>query len=148
MPFRFTLAPLLRLRQSLERQRTLQLQKTNLDVSRAEEGSTQLDHYLFSAEQSDAKGLSAGCSAADLQFACLLRENFLRYRGELQSDLRGLEVLRQKALADYHQAFRDREALESLRVRQRRLYDQEQSRRQQQQQLDSDYLLQRWHRRT
>jgi flagellar FliJ protein len=145
MAFRFALAPILRLRQSVERQSTLELQKANLQVSRARETLAQLDRFLRDADQFDARGLSAGCTAAELQFAGLLRENLLRFRQELQSDIRKFELLRQKALAAYHQAYREREILETLRAQQRRVYQQEQARRQQQEQ-DSDYLLQRWHR--
>ncbi|MGD0791098.1 MAG: flagellar FliJ family protein [Terriglobales bacterium] len=146
MAFRFTLAPLLRLRQSIERQRTLKLQEANLQVSRAQETLAQLERSLSDSAQSDSAGLQAGRTAADLQFASLIRENLHRFRQQLQSDIRNLELLRQQALAEYDQAYRDREVLETLRARQRRAYQQEQLRRQQQE-LDATYLLQRWHRR-
>jgi flagellar export protein FliJ len=145
MAFRFALGSILRLRQSIERQRTLDLQKANLQVSRAQETLAQLERYLTNSAQADSKGLKAGCTAADLRFAAVLRENLLHFREELQSDIRRLELLRQKALGAYHQAYREREILETLRASQRRFYQQEQARRQQQEQ-DSDYLLQRWHR--
>jgi flagellar export protein FliJ len=145
MAFRFALAPILRLRESVERQRTLELQKANLQVSRVQETLAQLDRFLRDSDQSDAKGLRTGCTAAELQFAAMLRENLLRFRQELQSDIQKFELVRQKALAAYHQAYREREILETLRAQQRRVYQQDQARRQQQEQ-DSDYLLQRWHR--
>jgi len=146
MPFRFALAPLLRLRQSIERQRTLELRKANLQVARAQETLAQLERFLENAAQTDSKGMAAGCTAADLQFASVLRENLLRLRQELKSELRQLELARQKALAAYHEAYREREILETLRASQRRAYQQEQSRREQRRQ-DADYLLQRHHRR-
>jgi flagellar export protein FliJ len=145
MAFRFALAPILRLRQSLERQRTLQLQEANLQVSRAQQKLESADRFLSDSLSADAAALAVGRTGAELQFADLLRENMLRFRQELQSEIVKLQLLRQKALSDYHQAYRDREVLEGLRARQRRVYQQEQSRRQQQQQ-DADYLLQRWHR--
>ena len=146
MSFRFALAALLRLRQSIERQRTLALQAANLQVSRAQETLAQLDRFLSDSAQSDSAGLTAGRTAAELQFASVLRENLHRFRQELQSDIRKLELVRQKALGEYHQAYREREVLESMRARQRRVYQQEQLRRQQQE-LDAAYLLQRWHHR-
>jgi len=146
MPFRFALAPLLRLRQSVERQRTLELQKANLRVARAQETLAQLKRFLENAAQTDSQGMAAGCTAAELQFASVLRENLLRLRQELQSELCQFELARQKALAAYHEAYRQREILETLRTSQRRAYQQEQSRREQQQQ-DADYLLRRHHRR-
>jgi len=146
MAFRFTLAPLLRLRQSIERQRILKLQEANLQVSRAQEKLAQLERSLSEAAQSDAAALQAGRTAAELQFASVLRENLHHYRQELQSDILQFELLRQQALGEYHRAYREREVLETLRARERRVYQQEQLRRQQQE-LDATYLLQRWHRR-
>jgi flagellar export protein FliJ len=146
MSFRFALAPLLRLRQSIERQRTLQLQEANLRVSRAQEALAQLERYLSGSAQSDATALIAGRTGAELQFASVLRENLHRFRQELQSDIRKLELVRQQAASEYHRAYREREVLETLRARQRRAYQQEQLRRQQRE-LDAAHLLQRWHHR-
>ena len=58
MPFRFALAPLLHLRQSIERQRTLQLQQANLHLSRARETLAQLESFLSGSSQCDADGLA------------------------------------------------------------------------------------------
>jgi flagellar FliJ protein len=146
MSFRFALASLLRLRQSIERQRTLQLQEANLQVSRARETMARLERSLDDAAQSDSARLAAGCTAADIQFASVLRDNLQHFREELHSDVRKLELARQKVLGEYHQAYREREVLENLRARQRHAYQQEQLRREQQE-LDASYLLQRWHRR-
>jgi flagellar export protein FliJ len=146
MSFRFTLAPLFRLRQSIERQRTLKLQEANLHVSRTQEKLAQLERSLSEAAQSNATALQSGRTAAELQFASVLRENLHLFRQELQSDMLKLELLRQQALGEYHQAYREREVLETLRARERRVYQQEKLHRQQQE-LDATYLLQRWHRR-
>jgi flagellar export protein FliJ len=145
MSFRFALAPLLRLRQSIERQRTLELQKANLQVLHAQETLEQLERFLSDADQSDSQGLAAGCTGAELRFASVLRENLRHLRNELLVDVRKLERLREKALGEYHQAYREREVLESLRIRQRRVYQHLEVRRQQEE-LDADFLLQRWHR--
>lgn len=147
MPFRFTLAPVLRLRQSIQHQRTLQLQEANLQVSRAEETLAKLDRFLSDSAQSEANGLAAGVSAAELQFGSVLREKLQHFRLELQADVRKCEVARQKALGEYHQAYRERELLATLRDRQLEEYQQEKAHREQQE-LDSAYLLQRWHRRS
>jgi flagellar export protein FliJ len=147
MSFRFALAPLLRLRQSIERQRTLQLQEANLQVSRAQETLAQLERCLSESAQSDSAALIAGRTGAELQFASILRENLHHLRRDLQSNIRKLELIRQQAASAYHQAYREREVLETLRARQHRAYQQEQLRRQQQE-LDAAYLLQRWHHRS
>jgi flagellar FliJ protein len=147
MAFRFALAPLLRLRQSIERQCALRLREASLAAARAQDSLARLDHFLADSAQSDDASLSAGRRAAELQFASLYRENLRQLREELQSEVRKLELARQKAAADYHQAFREREVVETMRARQRRDYQQEELRREQQQ-LDAAHLLQRWRRRS
>src|SRR5271170_3179482 len=129
MSFRFAFAPLLRLRLSIERQRTLKLQQANLQLSRAQETLTQLEGALRDAAEYESKSLAAGRTAAELHFAAVLRENLVRFRQELQSDIRKLELLRQQAAGAYHQAYREREILETLRAHERRTYQQEQLRR-------------------
>ncbi len=146
MAFRFALAPLLRLRQGIERQRILQLQEENLRFAQAQETLLQLDRSFAASAQSDSAELSRGSTGAELKFASVLRENLTRFRQELVTDLHKRELLRQKALAEYQTAYRDREILETLRSQQRSAYSQEQSRRQQQD-LDATFLLQRWHHR-
>jgi flagellar export protein FliJ len=146
MSFRFALAPLLRLRLSMERQRTLALQEANLKVSRAQDALERLDESLSNSAQSKFAELARGCSAAELQFAVALRENLLHFRLVLQSDIRKLDLTCQQATAACHEAYREREVLEGLRLRQLRDYRQEQLRLQQKE-LDATYLLQRWHRR-
>ena len=147
MAFHFTLAPLLRLRQSIERQRALRLQNASLALARAQDSFEQLERFLAESAQSDSVSLSAGCRAADLQFASVYRENLEQLREELQSEVRKLELARQQAATEYHQALREREVLETIRARQRRDYQKDELRRQQQQ-LDTGHLLQRWRHRS
>ena len=147
MAFRFALAPLLRLRQGIERQRAVQLREASLAVARAQDSLAQLERFLADSAQSDSASLSAGRRAVDLQFASLYRENLERLREELQSEVRKLELARQAAAAKYHQAFRERELLEGMRTRQYRDYRQDELRREQQQ-LDAAHLLQRWRHRS
>ena len=147
MAFRFALAPLLRLRQSIERQCALRLREASLAVARAQDFLAQLDRFLADSAQSDAVSLSAGRRAAELQFASLYRENLEHLLEELESEVRKLELARQKAATDYHQAFREREVLETMRASQRRDSQQEELRREQRQ-LDAAHLLQRWRRRS
>lgn len=144
MAFRFNLAPLLRLRQSLERQRVLRVQELNLQLSHTRASLAQLDRFLDDSDQKHATQLSAGCTAAELQFTSNLRDNLLRYREGIQSEVRELEALREQAVIEYQQASCEREVLQTLRARQRTAYDRQQARHQQQE-LDAAHLLQRWH---
>jgi flagellar export protein FliJ len=146
MAFHFALAALLRLRQSVERQRTLQMQEANLQVARANAKLAEVDQSLKDSSETGETALHAGRTGAEIQFSLLVRENLQRLRLEFLSEISKLEVVRQKALVEYQKAYRDREVLETLRRRQRQVYQQEELRRQQQE-LDAAYLLQRWHRR-
>ena len=143
MAFRFPLAPLLRLRQSTERQKALRLQEASLEVARAREKLNRLEQFLADSAASDHAGLAAGRRASELQFASLIRVNLHKLRLELVAELREAERKRQQAAGEYQRAFREREVLETLRARQRRLYQQEAQRREQRD-LDAAHLLRLW----
>jgi len=147
MAFRFTLAPLLRLRQSLERQRALALQQATFNLKHAQDTLARLERFLAESELADSASLAAGRTAAELQFASLLREQFGQLRLQLEKEVRRLETLRQQAALAYQRAYREREALDTLRAHQSRAYQIEQSGRQQRE-LDAAFLLQRWHARS
>src|SRR5882724_7085587 len=109
MPFRFALAPLLRLRQSVERQRALRLRATSLAVTRTQEALSRLEQFLADSARSDQDALSAGRSAAELQFASASRDNLYVLRKDSQAELRRLELGRQQAAEEYQRAYRERE---------------------------------------
>lgn len=146
MPFRFALAPLLRLRQSVERQRALRLREASLKVTRLEESLAQLERFLSASAAADHAGLREGRRAAELQFASLFRENLESLRQQRERELQRLKSERQTAANEYQQAYRECETLETLRQRQHRAYQQEDLRRQQRS-LDVAHLLQRWRNR-
>jgi flagellar export protein FliJ len=146
MPFRFGLAPLLRLRQSLERQRTLRLRETSLAVTRAQETLSRLEQFLADSARSDQNALSAGRSAAELQFASASRDNLRVLQQQGQIELRRLELQRQRAAEEYQRAYREREVLETVRTRQRHAYQQEELQREQRE-LDAAHLLRLWRNR-
>src|ERR1035438_6649462 len=90
MAFRFALAPLLRLRQSVERQRTLRLQEASLQVSRAHQMLAQIEGSISAGEQSATRDLTAGQTGAELQFASVVRENLLQFREQLKVNIHKL----------------------------------------------------------
>lgn len=144
MPFRFALAPLLRFRQSIERQRMLRLREASLNAARARDAVTRLDDFLASSTEADQSQLRAGRSAAELHFAVITRDNLDQVRQRLEGELAQLEQVRQEAASEYQQAYRERELLETLRERAHDEYVQEQNRRQQRV-LDAAHVIQRWH---
>jgi len=145
MAFRFALAPLLRLRRSIEHQRALALQKASLSVRRAREALAAADRHLDESFRSDSRSLAAGRMAAELHFAILIREQLQQLRLQLQDEISRREALREQAAREYRQALQEREVLEAVCARQRHAYQLDQMRRQQRE-LDTDFLLQRWHR--
>ena len=144
MAFRFALAPLLRLRQSLEKQRALALQQASLNVARAEKMLGQLETFLDQSARNDAQTLVNGQKAAELHFAELLRERLRELRVQLQGEVLRLAAVREQAAVAYEQALRECEALEALRARRWREYQIEQARREQRE-IDAAFGLQRWH---
>ena len=143
MPFRFALAPLLRLRQSLERQQAMRLSEASLAVVRAQELVSQMDRVLAESLRSRDAALRAGQSAAELQFALLARENMKAQRQKFEVEVQRLEVERQRMALDYRRAYQEREVLETLATRQHSVYQQEQLQREQRD-LDASHLLQMW----
>jgi flagellar export protein FliJ len=146
MAFHFALAPLLRLRRSLEHQRKLELERASLNLARAQDALAALERFLHESARSDSRLLGAGLMAAELQFASLLREQLEQSRLQFQDGIRALEASRRQAVVEYQRAQHAREALETLRDHQLRVYQQEQNRREQQE-LDAAFLVQRWYRR-
>lgn len=146
MAFRFPLAPLFRLRQSIERQRAISLLEANVAVSRMEDSLRQLSGFLANSAESDQASLGAGRRGAEIQFAAHVRERLRELETMLRAELVELQRKRQAAAAGYQHAYREREALEILRARQQNKYRQEQARREQRE-LDATHLLQLWRNR-
>jgi flagellar export protein FliJ len=145
MAFQFGLAPLLRLRRSLERQHALELQKASLNLANAERTFIAFKRFLDESAQADSRSLATGCTASELHFATLLREQLEHIRGRLQSRIANLEAIRQQMAINYQRALHERDALESLRNQQRRVYQKEQARREQKE-IDTAYLLKTYRR--
>jgi flagellar export protein FliJ len=143
MAFRFALASLLRLRQSLERQQAMRLSEASLAVTRAQELVRRMDQVLADSARSGDAALRAGQSAAELQFALLARENMKVQRQKFQAEVQRLELVRQEVAGEYRRAYQKREVLETLATRQHSVYQQEQLQREQRD-LDASHLLQMW----
>lgn len=146
MAFRFALAPVLRLRQSLEKQRAQRLQQATLAVVRAREAVAAMESALVDLARSGEQSLRIGQSGAELQFSLIVRRNMLSRQQQLQTGLENLEVERKAAAAEYQRAYREREVLETLATQQHHAYHQEQL-QSEQRELDASHLLQLWRKR-
>src|SRR5258708_24963680 len=104
MAFRFALAPLLRLRQSVEKQRAQRLQEATLAVARTRESLAQMDLTLAECARADEASLRAGRRGAEIQFAVMARETMLARRQELLLEIERLELARQARAIHYQHA--------------------------------------------
>ena len=147
MAFRFALAPLLRLRQSIEKQRAERLQEATLAVARTRESLAQMDLTLAECARADEASLRAGRRGAEIQFAVMARETMLARRQELLFEIERLELARQTRAVEYQHAYREREVLDTVAAQQQRTYQQEQLQREQRD-LDANHLLQLWRKRS
>jgi flagellar export protein FliJ len=146
MAFQFALAPLLRLRRSLEHQCALELEKASFNLASAEQTLISFDQFLSESAHADSHSLAAGCVAAELHFANLLREQLNRVRVQLQDRIADLHTIRRRMAINYARALHAREGLESLRNQHWQAHQKEEARRQQKE-MDTAHILRSWHRR-
>ena len=131
MPFRFSLSPLLKLREGLERQEYFRLLEIQQEIVRVTEEIAENERLQRTVEANRLSELANGEFASELQDAYgKLRS--LALRGEaLLSHLRQAEARKEQQLGIYRVARQAREILERLRLRQHAEYVREQSRREQ-----------------
>jgi flagellar export protein FliJ len=142
MGFRFSLAVLLRVRQSLERQQEILLHEASQRVAAVQREVAAVENALKDLAARNEGELKSGMSAAELHFD-LLRRSVLRARGkQLQQDMAAAEKTRAGRQEEFQQARRQREAVETLRHNQLQLYLQ-QEKRKEQNRLDDLFLLRR-----
>src|SRR5208337_247517 len=131
MPFRFPLATVLQVRESVETREERALQKIQLDMARVarqiEELSAQIAKVHSTREQAMQRPIPASYLHMyqwEAQAALEMKKAFFR---ELQT----LKKLRDQQLKAYHAAHRDRETLTDMLHKQRDAYEQDQARTEQ-----------------
>jgi flagellar export protein FliJ len=142
MAFRFSLAAVLRFRQSLERQQELLLQEANQRVVLARQGVEEAERMLAAMATESARKLGTGVTAAELQFDLLWRSLAAARRQALETQLAACEKARTERLQSFQQARREHEAVEALRQRQFEAYHQQEVQHEQRR-LDDMFLLRR-----
>ena len=142
MPFHFTLAPLLRLRESLEKAELQRLRMIAMHVAQVRVEIESLDCEIEGARRQLLEQTATGISGAELQIAALLEASRHEYRIRLVAKLYELERARQKQQARYTEVRQQREIVSNLRERQLSAYQREQARRDQQQ-VDEFFLIRR-----
>ena len=139
VPFRYPLQPLLRLRESLERQEENRLFAIAADVARLRTQLEQLDEAGLQGRRTDLHDWEAGSAGALLWFAAMRTTATAEMRKNIEAELAAAEQRRLLQLAAFQAARQKREILEGLRERQQSAYDLASAHREQQA-LDDVFL--------
>ena len=142
MPFRFPLATVLRVRESLEKREERALQKIQLEMARVSHQIEELTARIAKSHHAREQAMAQPIPARDLH--ALLWE--VQAAGEkkkaLYHDLQTLEQQRDQQIKVYREAHRDRETMTDMSNKQRDVYEQEQARAQQKS-LDDIFIARR-----
>jgi flagellar export protein FliJ len=139
MAFRFSLAAVLKLRESLEQQEYFKLLKLQQEITTMEEQIRQTEEQQLEAEAERTSELVRGLPAGDLQDSYEKSLAWVRLREALKMKLRETEARRQQQLVTYRAVRQGREILEKIRERQHSEYIRD--RNKQQQALVDDLFL-------
>jgi flagellar export protein FliJ len=142
MPFRFSLATVLRVRESLESNEERALQKIQLAMAHVVHQIEMLTTQITKLHQAREQALQQPISASHLHLLLQQAHGAGEKKESLLQDLQVLEQKRDEQIVRYQAAHRDRETLTDLSDKQRDAYDQEQLRAQQRS-LDDIFIARR-----
>jgi flagellar export protein FliJ len=142
MAFRFPLATVLRLRESIERREERALKKIQMEMARVSHQIDELNAGIVRAQSERDEALRQPMPASHLQAMLAQTESAIEGRKALQTTLLELEEQRQKQLKIYQAAHRDHETLIDMRKQQRDAWVQEQA-RMEQKYLDDIFIARR-----
>ena len=131
MAFRFTLAQVLRVRQSIERREELALQRAELDVARAQRRIEELTDNLAKAGKARDEAILRPMQAFELQCMNAEMSSIAAEREAVFATLHKLMQQRDAQRKVYQSAHTARQMLTDMSAQQRAEYDQEQARAQQ-----------------
>lgn len=143
MTFHFSLAPLLRLRRSLEHQSELALQAASLELARAQQELREGEACLQGSRRAARQTLQRGSHGAEMQFEAGCERVLRDYCEALRNQMVALQATRDQRTAEFQQAHGERETLESLREHEFETFRAQELRREQRE-LDEAYLLRLW----
>lgn len=131
MAFRFSLATVLRYRDSVEKREEIALQKLLMEIARTRLQIEQLTREIAHAQESLNKALQQPISAVHLRSMIAAVNFIVDRRTALIESLVPLERQREIQMQAYQAAHRDRKMLSEMAIRQRESYEQERARREQ-----------------
>lgn len=142
MPFQFSLAALLRFRQSIEQRQEILLQQANQRVGGLRRGIESVQRATAEVTANDARELASGLRAAELHFSQVRRSVLLEHGSRLEKELAAaLQIQLQQRLA-FQKARQQREVVDTLKEHQLQEFNQQES-RDEQRRLDDLFLLRR-----
>jgi flagellar FliJ protein len=118
MAFRFSLASVLRFRESVEQQEELALRKLQLEAAGAQRSVEQATMEIAIAQQAREAAMQQPIPAAQLQAMLRSADAALERKKKLLATLHKLEEQRAEQMRRYQAAHRDRQMLSDLADRQ------------------------------
>jgi flagellar FliJ protein len=131
MAFRFPLAAVLRLRESIEQREERALQKIQLEMARVSHQIDQLTASIAKEQQAREQALKQPIPAVELQTMLWDAQAAVEKKKALIEALHALEEQRIQQMKVYQAAHRDHETLLNMAAEQRSAYELEQARAQQ-----------------
>jgi len=131
VPFQFTLATLLRVRESIEKREEIALQRAEAEVVRARQQIEELTSRIAHAAEAREKALQAPIKAHELQNMEAELNAVVAARTALIQRLQVLKEQREAQMKRYQAAYSNRQMLTDLSTQQRNEYEQEETRAQQ-----------------
>jgi flagellar export protein FliJ len=131
MAFRFTLATVLRFRESVERREELALRKIILEIARVRIEIERQTEEIGAAQEAINKAMQKPISAYHLHGLLNAVNMIVDRKKALIESLVPLERKRDMQMKAYQAAHRDRQMLSDMATRQREAYEQTQARAQQ-----------------
>jgi flagellar export protein FliJ len=131
MAFRFSLAMVLRFRESIERREELALQRIVQDIGRVRHQILELTGQIERALDARNNAMLKPIAASQLQGVLSAIEAAKESRKQLVASLEPLEQRRREQTKVYQAAHRDRQMLSDMEERARAAYEQEYTRKEQ-----------------
>ena len=128
MAFRFSLATVLRFRESVEKREELALQKILMEMARIRREIEQVNAAIATAQNARNEAMQNPLPASHLQDMLSEIEAAVVRRDKLRETLQALDRQRVLQTQRYQAAHRDRQMLSDMRTRQRDAYEQQQAR--------------------
>ena len=131
MGFRFTLASVLRVRDSIEKREELALQRIQFEILTVQQRIELLTDEIAQEQSQRDKAISEPSPAYHLQDILSQMNAAIEARQSLRDSLVPLELEKEKRMRAYQEAHAGRQILTDMLVEQRASFDKDQVRRQQ-----------------